>query len=241
MVATWSGDVAAVSSNGLNVRLERVLLLPQLSENLLSISKMADRGLTTVFTADGVVITRQKIQLTRSDVVFWGHRKSNLYEVAVHKRGCIQAESSPVESHACVAADVPVEPIKISRKEFHERLNHLNHGDIDWLEQNGKLGDVSLVSITNTPKEDLECEPCILGKHRAGSHQPRNNRASSFGEEIHLDSSGRQVVSTPEGYHYFCIATDSYSNYSWVKLLRRKSDAYPWIDWLQKQINNRTG
>ena len=87
----------------------------------------------------------------------------------------------------------------------------------------------------------MECEPCILGKHRAGSHQPRNNRASSFGEEIHLDSSGRQVVSTPEGYHYFCIATDSYSNYSWVKLLRRKSDAYPWIDWLQKQINNRTG
>ena len=48
--------------------LEKVLYLPQLSENLLSISKMADRGYTTVFTAGHVIVTKQDIQLDEREV-----------------------------------------------------------------------------------------------------------------------------------------------------------------------------
>ena len=42
MIASQMGDVEAVSSSGLTMQLEKVLHLPQLSENLLSISKMAN-------------------------------------------------------------------------------------------------------------------------------------------------------------------------------------------------------
>ena len=161
MIASRMGDVEAVSSSGLTMRLEKVLHLPQLSENLLSISKITDRGYTTIFTAGCVIVTKEKVQFDTNKVILWGERKRNLYEVAIHERGCSQVANG---SQARVA-EAENKPIEMSQKEFHERMNHLNHGDIDWLEWNGKLNDVKLIPIADTPKNELECEVCILGKH----------------------------------------------------------------------------
>ena len=82
MVASQSGDVHGITSSGVNMHLEKVLYLPQLSENLLSISKMADRGYTTIFTAGSVMITHKSVRLDRNKVILWGECKHNLYPQA---------------------------------------------------------------------------------------------------------------------------------------------------------------
>ena len=195
MVANRSGSILGITSSGVNMCLENVIYLPQLSENLLSISKLMDRGYATIFTAGRVVVTHEEVQLSPRSVILWGKQKQNLNKIAIHERGCSQVIAQDSRAHVVDGDPNPTKPTiqQMSRIEFHERMNHLNFSDIDWLEQNGKLTNVTLVPAADMPKHESECEACILGKHCAGTHRSRNNCAAGCGEEIHLDSSRKQL------------------------------------------------
>lgn len=64
---------------GTHFHLDQVMMAcPQVSENLLSVSKLADQGLDTIFTRDKVIIGRNG---TLAHVVTSGQRTGNGYSI----------------------------------------------------------------------------------------------------------------------------------------------------------------
>jgi hypothetical protein len=238
MNAKQMGKFKAKSSSGMGLILDQVLAIPELSENLMSIARLARKGLSILFNENGVVITKQQFDIVPSDVVLSGPRIGNRFEVVVHHRNC--QVTPPYRAMSTVTIpDENGEPIKLTRREFHERMNHLNHTDIDWLERNGKL-DVELVPKTDTPKSDYECESCIMGKCKKGAHKPRNSPVHAFGQEFHMDILG-PLPRTKEGYRYAAIATDKFSNMSYTVLASHKNHIYGWLEILEKNVYNQIG
>ena len=71
----------------------------------------------------------------------------------------------------------------------------------------------------------LECESCQLGKHVSSSFPSRvNKQAESHFSLIHSDVWGPSHVKSTLGYQYFVTFVDDFSRYTWLFLMKNRSD-----------------
>ena len=70
------------------------------------------------------------------------------------------------------------------------------------------------------------CESCVYAKamHKPVPKEQEGNRATEFGEEVHLDLWGPSPVTTLHGRHYYVSFTDDKTRLTYLHLLKHKSD-----------------
>jgi hypothetical protein len=68
------------------------------------------------------------------------------------------------------------------------------------------------------------CDICHLARHRKLPYKLSINKATSCGELIHFDIWGPNSVHSINGHRYFLTAIDDYSRFTWVILLKAKSE-----------------
>jgi hypothetical protein len=106
---------------------------------------------------------------------------------------------------------------------WHRQLGHIGK---DALERaiRGKLANGLLID-SDAPLP-LHCEPCIIGKHH---HDPFPAKASHCAtrllERIHSNLH-KVPVPTASGYRYWITFIDDWLRYSWIWLLKKKSNAF---------------
>jgi hypothetical protein len=103
MYATEAGSIP-----GSKLSLNQVLVCPEVTENLLSVSKLDDQGLDTLFSNGHVYVGKYG---TLQDVLLTGSRRQSSYYI-----------DFPTQSEALQAKSS-------SLKDMHLRLNHLNNRD----------------------------------------------------------------------------------------------------------------
>ena len=208
--ATGSGTVSVhtVLANGKlqECILHNVLLVPNLSYNLISVSKLTEAGKSISFEE-----TQCSISCADGEVIATAKKVGCLYYLDFHP------------TSECSNAMVN-ERTKLSNEMlWHQRYGHLGVQSLK------KLANDKLVEGFNfDAKKNLEfCEACTKGKlHCCSFPTSGATRASEPLGLVHSDLCGKINTKSCGGAEYFLTFTDDKTRYVWVYPLKQKGDVF---------------
>lgn len=170
--------------------------VPGLKCNLLSVSKLAKSGCTITFEGKQCKISKNgKLLFNLKSIT------NDVYKMNHHALNVNQ----PVKSK-CI-------------HEWHQLLGHRNLIDIKKM-----VEFAANMKIENCDHGDT-CEICLQCK-KTRDPFPQKSFTKSAGklDLIHTDVCGPLQIPTPRGNKYILILIDDYSKYSFIYLLKQKSD-----------------
>ncbi|KAF7811615.1 Retrovirus-related Pol polyprotein from transposon TNT 1-94 [Senna tora] len=209
-------------SNSKIVKLNQIL---HVSKNLLSISKFAkDNRVFFEFHSERCFVKSQddhrvllegriKRGLYLFDSLNFSHKVSNPVSV--------NTASTNVSSSAC---SFPFVAIFVSSSSnfglWHCRLGHLAFPVVKSV-----LTACNLPTLNN--KNDAQfCEACCLGKIHAVSFPSSSTMYNFPLELVYSDLWGPAPVNSSRNFRYYISFVDAFSKYTWVYLLKAKSNAF---------------
>ena len=179
-----------------------MLHTPGLRSNLISVSKLSEKGANISFNNRFAFVT------VKNDInIITATRLGQLYVVDMNK-GLASAFTTQAKKTA------------VNFDTWHCRLGHAGADSIK------ELITKKLVDGLNTDGELMmkgRCEDCIFGKH---STHPFNNhgiREEEVLERVHLDIWGPARVKSAGGASYFMMIMDGFSSFRTVAFLNSKS------------------
>jgi hypothetical protein len=214
---THTGSLSHSTSLGF-ISLLDVLVVPSLTKNLISISKLtADNNCSITFIGSGFTIQ----DLLTGAVLGTGQCKDGLY---VLDRG-----------QKAFLASLQDNNLRASLNVWHARLGHSSSRIVEIL---NKTGSISINSHVSSSLSRI-CNSCQLGK----SHQlpfALNEKRSSFPLQlIHCDLWGPSPILSTSGFRYYVIFVDDHSRFTWFYPLKHKSDFYDTFLRFQKFVENQ--
>lgn len=212
-------------------KIENVSYVPQLSTNLLSVSRMTQKGFVVTFTKDRCnIYDRCKIS---GNPIATASNNNGIFKLdsEVCMLGMEGMVSSP-EVHssmplcnrqesqsANVAASVPIDV-------WHRRLGHLNTQGLYRLRDGAATGvcfhdDKNSQALKN-------CTACLEGKMSAKPYPSgQAHRAESPLELVHSDVCGPIQEASFGGAKYIVTFTDDFTRKSFGYLIKNKSEVMP--------------
>ena len=198
------------------LQLKDVLVVPNLTKNLLSVSKLTnDFPLAVLFTDNKFII--QNLQTQK--VVASGDRVDGLY---VLKRGHHVFSAIINKHNLCNSFDI-----------WHARLGHVSPQIISML---NKKGFLSLTSILPNPSL---CVSCQKAKSHKLSFPLSDSRSQTVLGLIHCDLWGPAPINSISGYRYYAIFIDDNSRFTWFYPLKNKTDFYHTFIKFQTLVENQ--
>ena len=188
------------------IRFKDVLYVPKLQSNLLSVSKIVDKGLNVQIGALGC-----SIKALNGDTQAIASRDGKLFRLRckmVHRGDQAHVATSTNEGLIL----------------WHQCMGHLNVQSLKTL--------LSLVnglhrSILHGDSLPSACEGCMMGKqHRQSFPKDGATCASKALEIVHSDVCGPMKTMSLGGARYFLIFIDDFSRKMWVYPLKAKSECF---------------
>ena len=174
-------------SDAVQLILNKVLYVPDLSKNLLSVSAMTQMGAEGLFNDGKCVISKDGREITIGRLV-----DNKLYMVNTDEEAHIASTQS------------------LSLEQWHCRFGHLNHTYIDQLIKDNLVEGMNC----STGKVNRECEACTQGKmHRLPFPKKSEKKTCQPLEMIHSDLCGPMNVDSIGGSKYLLTLTDDYTRY----------------------------
>ena len=205
--AAGIGTVLLTALKSQQIQLTDVLYVPAIGTNLLSVSKLTDKGCEVQFSKNGqATILNQK---DRS--IATAYRKNGMYQVRVST--CFLARKSTPKVQERRPKPFPIEL-------WHQRLGHLNFSDIRKL--TGIATGIRICPEINNQDRRF-CVSCLEGKMDCQYNKQASLRASKKLELIHSDLCGPFPTNSVSGSRYFIIFVDDATRFTWVYFLRTKS------------------
>ncbi|WJX39045.1 hypothetical protein P8452_26635 [Trifolium repens] len=200
--AEGMGNVVIQRSNGKKAVIEKVLYVPGMKCNLMSIGQLISKGFK-------IVIEDETLQLFDS-------KKRLIFKTAQSKNRIYKTQIKAIEA-TCLSATSEDKDSDL----WHKRYGHLNFKSLSML--NSKCMVLGLPSVI-TPVDT--CTTCLLVKHHRSSfksHLPM--RSSDVLNVVHSDICGPFDVLSTGGNKYFMTFVDEYSRMIWLYHIKAKSDA----------------
>ncbi|RVE43375.1 hypothetical protein evm_011960 [Chilo suppressalis] len=201
--------------NGNNkIMLCDVIYVPDLSANLLSVSKLVAMDFNVTFGHEGCLIFCKSVTSGKPLAVV--PSVNGIYKLKAGDVSSMVAHSSVVlplqdEQSANVA--------EVSFDIWHRRLGHLSKSGMLALKNGVACG----VNFQEGSLED--CVPCLEGKMVAKSFPAETvNCANAPLQQIHTDVCGPMPIASWGGAKYLVTYTDDYSRKTFGYLIKRKSE-----------------
>ena len=176
-------------------QLQEVLHVPDLTYNLVSVSKASEAGKMTKFDKSGCHILNSKSKLIATATKF----------------GRLYFLNYQMNEHACV----------ITRKEdvWHRRYGHLG---VQILKQLAASQLVDGFDYDST-KKIIFCDSCTEGKHhRSPFPVGGGSRAREPLDLVHTDVCGKLNTKSLGGAEYFLTFIDDHTRYVWIYFIKAK-------------------
>lgn len=202
--------------NGMVGALGQVKLVPQLKQNLLSISKLTELGLICSFEGDHFYVRRPD-----GKEIIKSHRRGEdgLFLVDLTPPMMDIRSLQTCDESANTAIDI-----------WHQRFAHCGIQALQNLARSNAVAGLDL-----DKGEKLECVDCICGKICRAHHRPRTTvKASEEAAVVHFDTVGPITPESLGGNKYFVLATEEYSGYRNIFFCQHKSQI---TDNVKKIIN----
>ena len=189
-------------SLGPNLLLKDVLLVPQFKFNLLSVSALTssanDHGLMVRFLRDSFYIQ----ELRSQRMIGKGGRRDGLY--VLDSTTLVAASTTLINS--------------VSVQTWHNCLGHLSFKRLESLKD-------QLICDVSTLNKAGPCYVCPLAKQRRLSFVSHHHMSALPFDIIHCDIWGPHHVASYSGFRFFLTLVDDCTRFTWVFLLKHKSDA----------------
>jgi len=198
------------------LKLLDVLVVPHLTKNLLSISKLTNDFPLSVTFANKFFTVQNCLT---GKVVATGRRDGGLY---VLERG-----------NSAFISVLKNKSLHASYDLWHARLGHVNHSILALLNKKGQL---HLISLLPSPKL---CDTCQLAKNHRLPYTRNEHKSSNVLDLIHCDIWGPSPVKSNLGHNYYVLFIDDYSRFTWLYPLKLKSDFYDTFIQFQKFVENQ--
>lgn len=188
-------------SRSREVTIEDVLWLPELEANLISISKLAQKGLVVTFASGGANISKNGKIVATAKLINGLYKMQQVDQVMVahdntHKENCIH--------------------------QWHRRLGHR---DFEALKKLKRDNLVTGIVMTDCGIEE-RCECCLQGKMaRAPFPLVPIKKTKQPLDLVHTDICGPVAQASKGGKRYVLTLIDDYSDYSETHFLQEKSEA----------------
>ena len=180
-----------------DIVIHKVLCVPELTTNLLSVSQLIKNGNSVCFQKNGCEIyNKNQVLIAIADLV------DNVYRLNVHK---LNAETCNL-----VTANI-----------WHRRLGHINFADLKKMSS----GVVNGMDCSQKIQKQ-ECIVCCEGKQSRLSFKHVGTRANELLEVIHGDVCGPMEVVSIGGSRYFLILEDDYSRMCFIYFLKTKDEVF---------------
>ena len=217
-----------VDENGIqrHLALDRVLYVPDLAKNLLSVRYMTqNKGAIVSFDASKCTVSKGD-----TSFVIGSCLGGNLYRVnQVKSDETINRNEANMAAHECKNPSVDV---------WHQRFGHLNHKYIEKLMKNNLVNGMDSCQTHETSN----CEACILGKMTRRSFPKKSDsRATRPLEIIHSDVCGPMQVNSIGGSRYILSFIDDYSRYATIYFLKQKSEVLEKFKNYVQMVENSMG
>lgn len=208
------GDIEVEAFDGQNwneVVLKNVLLVPQLTFNLFSVSEMLDKGYIQSSNAKESIFKTPDGEET----VAIAERDEKLYKMLFRRK----------QIDRCL--------ITSSIRMWHEKLAHQN---VKYVRDILKKNYIDYIDDWN----DYVCPGCVYGKQHRVSHPKNEKVAENPLDLIHVDLCEMNIPSLG-GAKYFLLLKDDFSHFRTVYFLKHKDEAAGKLDTFMKMVENQFG
>lgn len=200
-----------------DVTLKNVLLVSDLRQNLISVSKITDKGHEVHFRKNEAVIVKNN-----GEEWLRAKRYGNLYYINIE-----QYQTNKIDSENYSDIDL-----------WHYRMGHLNEHDLKNMSIKDKVHGMNIKENDKLSK----CEICITEKQVANSYKSANEkRTNHLLEIVHSDVCGPMRTESLSGRKYFVTFIDDYSRYCEVYFLSQKSEVFEAFQNYKAAVENFTG
>ena len=197
--------------------LKKVLYVPKLAYNLVSVPRAGDAKKTVHFDNSSCEFRNEK-----DEVIALGACQGSLYYLKCAKKS--------------------QESVSVAQSENKERLWHRRFGHLNEQSMK-KLVKKDLVSQLDCDMsgEIGICEACIGGKQCKNSFKPSKTVTSMPLELVHSDICGKMGHKSLGGAEYFLTLLDDKTHYIWVYPLKTKDQVFERFKEWQAGVENFTG
>ena len=197
--------------------LKKVLYVPKLAYNLISVSRAAQSGKSVIFDDSSCEFVNEAGETTAVGV----------------RRGCL---------HYLCCAVKPQERMYVTRTDNRERLWHRRFGHLNEQSMR-KLAREELVNHLDysTSGEIGVCEACIGGKQCKSTFEQSKTVTLMPLELVHSDVCGKMGQKSLGGAEYFLTLLDDKTHYTWVYPLKTKDEVFQRFKEWQAEVENFTG
>jgi hypothetical protein len=204
-----------------------VLHIPGMARNLISVSKMEDAGVRTIFEKGTCRMVRGAMVLMR------GVRFGTLYKLL--------GSTISDECNSSIVPDIEVEeertPTVSGEKAmlWHQRLGHIGEKGLRLLHGKGMVEGMSNCSL------DFDfCEHCLYGKQNRVRFPSGATRAEGILHLVHSDVFGPVSVPSLGKSIYYVSFIDDFSRKTWIYFLRKKSEVFDRFKEFKALVENQT-
>ncbi|GAU49921.1 hypothetical protein TSUD_180390 [Trifolium subterraneum] len=203
IAAEGMGNVVIQRSNGNKAVIEKVLYVPGMKCNLMSVGQLLEKGFKAVFEGETLKLFDSKQRLILKTTQ--SQNRTFKTQVKTIEVECLVAFTEDKDSDL-----------------WHRRYGHLNFKSLSMLNSNNMvLGLPSVIAPVDT------CTTCLLGKHPISSFKSNfPMRSSEVLNVMHSDICGPIDVLSTGGNKYFITFVDEYSRMIWLYHIKAKSEAF---------------
>ena len=132
--------------------------------------------------------------------------------------------------------DIVCNSIRLPNEDlWHQWMGHASYKHLSIVSKHESVLGIPKLSRMN----NVVCGPCQLGKQTKANHTGTQTSATSrLLELLHLDPRIPTRTESLSGKRYIMVVVDDFTKYTWVILLRSKSDAPKHIEALCSRLQN---
>jgi hypothetical protein len=190
-LSVLGGGTIEVPIAGKKTQITGVIYVPEIGYNLLSVSQLADRGMTCQFTGPTASLVRGGRVMARA------RRQNNSYII----RG---------DDERAALAKERIDTVSLL---WHRRLGHIGNNKMQL------INNMDGVSPGVQPLRRV-CDTCETTKSTKYTNKEPATRASKPLERVHIDFWGPYKHKTIAGNRFMFTVTDDFSRMSWIHLLK---------------------
>ena len=116
---------------------------------------------------------------------------------------------------------------------WHKRLGHPSDRVLI-----SAIPSLSSCIFVNNKHVQHHCKHCLIGKMHKLPFVPSQFQSTHPLELVHSDVWGPAPINSSNGYRFYLLFVDDYSRFSWLYLLKRKSDVLNTFKHFQASVEN---
>ena len=201
--------------------LNNVLRVPSIASNLASVHKICHDNKCFCYIDENIISIQA---LAMGKILYQGRSEDGVYPIYPHKAAQLSLSSKSCNRVSSSSV--------FNKTLWHSRLGHPSDQVLNHLFPNAKL------HLNNCTAVDNSCTHCLYGKMHNLPFPTSQFTTSNPFELVHSNLWGPAPMCSVNGFKYYVLFIDHYIRFTWIYLLKSKSEVFTKFVQFKAMIEN---